>query len=226
MDAINECIKLMIERIRSKNGANERFNLYEFKSLETIQERLEYADRRLQKLGEGSSRVAYTLSSRFAMKIASNELGLIQNEEEVAIYKNASSLLKSIITKIHKYDEQKYTWIIADLVRPFKSDKELNIAATGHDDERTRLITLKDITNEYITNKSPELLQKLYKLRKNNEITFDDIDGYMQWGKAADGRIVLVDYGYSQRTDDAYERCMPSTDRVPSTNVCVDARYI
>ena len=91
---LREYLSLVLERIKSGRGSAEekervgKFDLNRFKGLSNAAEMLEYADKRLQKLGEGTARAAFVLTGRHVLKVALNAKGLAQNEAELAVYTN------------------------------------------------------------------------------------------------------------------------------------------
>lgn len=121
------------------------FNIREFESLLNGKENLptvekakilrDYIESKgLQKVGEGSSRTAYVLSSRFALKLAGSfktqfvekytEAGAAQNQQEFNTWNNAPPAVKAVIPEAYKLEPTDNLWLIADLVRPLKSVEE------------------------------------------------------------------------------------------------------
>jgi len=120
------------------------FNIREFESLLNGKDNLptvekakilrDYVESKgLQKVGEGSSRTAYVLSSRFALKLAGSfksqyvekytEAGAAQNQQEFNTWRDAPPAVKAVIPESYKL-EPNGLWLIADLVRPLKNVEE------------------------------------------------------------------------------------------------------
>ena len=58
------------------------FNIDEFKSLTSFAKRVEYCNKRLNFLGQGSSRRVYMIDDEKCLKLAKNRKGIAQNEAE------------------------------------------------------------------------------------------------------------------------------------------------
>ena len=112
-------------------GDTKKFNIREFKKIQDPLDARIYAHRRLQPLGQGSSRAVYVYSPKYALKIATNEAGLYQNE------------LESSISSSHEYDDitarvidsaPNNIWLISELVSPISFLHEEGF----HDDFREK----------------------------------------------------------------------------------------
>ena len=66
----------------------------------------------------GSSRDVYDYNDNYVLKIAKNDKGINQNKKEVEILSKINSPL---ITKLKKYDEKKYKYIVVEKVNDFKN---------------------------------------------------------------------------------------------------------
>ena len=95
--------------IESTPAATLPFDLGEFKGLETIEQRLNYAKERLKRVGTGSARVVFDLNFpndiRKAIKIAKNLKGLIQNKQECDVSDKAAPEQKTLLSQIIACDE-------------------------------------------------------------------------------------------------------------------------
>lgn len=196
-NTLKKYVQLVVERIRSQS-----FNLNSFKKM-SGEEALEYARKNLSKLGQGSSREVYVLTSDRVLKIAKNEKGNAQNEQEIDVFTNP--LTKPIMTKILDYDKN-FNWIICDLVNPFKDDPEIE-KALGIGLNDTNLLfpefvfTVLDSTEREYRKYVPDHLMPMAKAIKSvafeNDLIAADLAKASSWGQDSDGRIVLLDYGYS-----------------------------
>jgi hypothetical protein len=201
-------VSLLVEKVRSKKGTSkgawgDRFSMQKFKSLGSSQEMLEYADNFLDRMGQGSARAAYVYSSRFALKVALNDKGTAQNQAEVDVYTNPQT--KHVVTGIHGSDPE-YRWIISDLVEPMRSAQEFE-QLTGI--KWTRYM-------EYITNAikhgtndpgAPPFVKSVIQTIRSNSLGRGDLasdDSYEHYGKTPDGRVVILDYGFTREVFDKH----------------------
>jgi hypothetical protein len=151
------------------------------------------------------------LSSKRALKIALHEFGRLQNEREL------NSRPSEFITKVFDHDP-KHEWIVTELVRPCESMDEvedfLGLRRRSMHDFMTTMVGRRqkgalygerespqsDVTRAWIDHFSSgerkDVLQRFVEFIFNSRSqTFVDVAASVQWGKAPDGRIVLLDYG-------------------------------
>lgn len=206
-DLLQEYVSLLIERIRTQKGQKgplgEKFDLKHFKSLDTINTMLEYAKRFLEPLGEGSSRKAFLLSSKYALKIAINKKGLAQNEQEVDVFTNPKS--KAVVAKIYDAANE-HQWVISDLVRPLGSQDEFTqqtgIKWADFEEDMNDFVKRKGaITQDDLQMMNPKeaaFIQAVVATARASNLLVGDLKEFSHWGKTPDGRIVLLDYGFSE----------------------------
>lgn len=200
----------MFEKIRStKDMAHGRlgnkFDLKKFKSLEAINLMVRYADTFLEQLGKGSSRMAFLYSSKYALKIAINEKGLAQNEAEVDVATNPKS--KLVIAKIYSADPE-YKWVISDLVKPIKSEKEFeSLTGTQWEDFLDALYFA--IHGEGEEKKNSAFTDAVIATAKTNKLLTGDLKSIEHWGKTPSGRAVLLDYGFTRGVADVHYKKEP-----------------
>lgn len=205
---LREWISLIVEKIRTDKGGKgkfgDKFNLNKFKTLDGIHIMLEYAGSFLELLGEGSSRKAFLLSGKYVLKIALNEKGIAQNQAELDVFTNPQS--QQVVAKVYAYDP-KYQWLISDLVKPIDNVEEFQ-QLSGTDWR-----TFCDDVNRGMRNQSVEpndskfvkavvntaLKNNMLRgdiVQQNHSISpTDDVLGH--WGKTPNGRLVLLDYGFT-----------------------------
>ena len=202
---LREYVKLVTEVYKGN------FNFEHFKSLRDCYEMVNYADKFLTMVDEGSSRRAYILSSRYALKVALDHRGIAQNETELAVYTNPKT--QPCLTKMHACDD-KYRWIIVDLVKPIKLRGEFK-ALTGMSWEafcgaiRKVMYDIDDLEQERLRQErgiksvdvNDPFFMAVIATMKANDLLVDDISQIQQWGKTSDGRCVILDYGC---TNDVY----------------------
>jgi len=218
--------RLLLREIYSRelslDEARKHLNLNDFKSLRSPDEQTRYLATHGTLLGAGSSRRVYLISSSRVLKMAQRgadnsfyseryELGRAQNEAEVELFTNPS--VKPFLAKIYDFDPS-YTWLISELVRPLKNTREFT-ELTGV--EWRDFVTLCDSGREQASRHKEEVNGLVNEKYKDNKfvqnfmelITKTDIDPYdfqgtNQLGKTNDGRLVLLDYGFSKSVVSRY----------------------
>lgn len=192
------------------------FNMRAFKALSkgpfardvSLDTFLDYAEMHLKEIGKGTARVAFVYSSRLVLKVALNAAGIAQNETEVSVYTSTSA--KKLVTQIHDFDDD-YRWIIAEIVRPVYNKRELyDMVGIKFGIKYGMKITFRDVVRaaaeddrEYVTfdmdeptkHKVLQFMEDLHELMIENDLEPGDIEVPEHWGKTADGRLVLLDYG-------------------------------
>lgn len=192
---LKEYVRLLTEKIRSqKSASGKKFELPRFKSLEDVNMMNRYAESFLDKLGQGSSRAAYQLTSRYVLKIAINDKGIAQNEAELDVYTNPQT--KSITSKIHSADQQ-HRWVIADVVRPFKNAVDFE-KTTGSKWPNFVTTVRTAVKNGKLAQDAPDFIKAVVATVRNNKLGIGDIINVEHWGKTPDGRTVLLDYGFTE----------------------------
>ena len=129
LNEVKKAFKEVQEKEEKKASSGFDFNF--FKTLGTIPARLNYAKKFLEQLGAGlgTSRETFKLSANRVLKIAKNEAGVAQTEAELEFIRNNS--IPRNFTTIEEFDP-KGNWIVAELVKPFESEREFAIE-TGID---------------------------------------------------------------------------------------------
>lgn len=196
---LREYVTLTLEKIRTKKGQKgimgDKFDLKRFQSLPDQRSMLAYANKFLEKLGQGSSRAAFLLSGKYVLKIALNEKGLAQNNAELDVFTNPKS--QPIVAKVYRADEDN-RWIISDLVRPLTDPDEFaKLTGTDWDDFAK---TIKDHLSKKGTKTIPPdgFTQTVINNAKTNKMLVGDIEEIGHWGKTPDNRCVLLDYGFTE----------------------------
>jgi hypothetical protein len=190
-----------------------RFNIATFKHLidkKDLTTGRKYAHKHLDKLGIGSSRAGFLLTSQKVLKVALDERGMAQNEAEVNLYTNP--LTKPVITKIYDFDSE-YQWIVCELVDNFDTDdqfrKAIGMVPQNISGFRIDTIMRKLGETDHNSDEFNELVEKFdegtnpnfreFMLGLNVLMTkfgLPSFDMYDQhFGRTIDGRIVLLDYG-------------------------------
>lgn len=185
------------------------FNISKLKSLSSFKDRYLYCKSYLQQISSGTSRYVFKLNSDCVLKLAKNNKGLAQNEQEVNTYNEAAITgYKELLAPIIKYDESNYSYIIMKLAKKCTPSLFYNLTGIKIQDMSNLLLYFKYGSNKiYI---SPELLDII----KNNDffaiissymedykVPFGDLSRISSYG-VIDNKIVLVDYGL---TEDIYD---------------------
>jgi hypothetical protein len=189
------------------------FNFATFKRFEDQFDAYNYACETLKFLGKGSGRVAYAYSSGKVLKLAMNEKGFAQNEVEISVY--AQRETRNIIAKIYEHDTD-MMWVLAELVRPIRDRQEFLehicsqivpirfFPVTGGEYEHMphMLDVITDILRDRRTTIDtlgidPAFAQSMRAVVLENNLDSSDIETPRAWGKTSDGRLVLLDYGFS-----------------------------
>lgn len=217
----------------------KKFDLKIFDKIKDPTEAGLYAHRRLQLLGQGSSRAAYVYNSKLCLKIAMNPAGVHQNLTEIGISKIGK--YNEIIAKVVRHSNDG-RWLLSELVVPFEIkdyDDEVDFIASEKEFEDKAKVPFRimmrgisegvpekyhpyfsedqykfekmntefDTYEDYIKNKPMEEIERKVELAKEliNKIGVKASDIWVpyQWGRTADGRIVLLDYGF---TDAVYKQ--------------------
>jgi hypothetical protein len=216
----------------------KKFDIEHFSSITNPMEARLYAHRRLQMLGQGSSRAVYVYSPKYALKIATNPAGIAQNRLEHNI--SEDSKYNEIIAKVINADPD-YKWVISELVNPIYyvdsddyneeikekeefakySPAEFDTLMQGIDSKYSpaylpgsgykafpqyRKIIKKHPKSEEIKRKV-KLVQELIN---DWGLNFSDIAVPSNWGRTADGRVVILDFGYDEGIrKDFYSKSQP-----------------
>lgn len=81
------------------------FNMDEFKSLTSFQKRIEYCKQRLRRLGAGTSRIVYEIDDEKVLKLAKNNKGIAQNQEEIKLGTDYYTKSLGCFTEVYDYDD-------------------------------------------------------------------------------------------------------------------------
>lgn len=191
--SLREYIGLLLE-VRGKG-----FDWAKFKSTHPVTAMIAYANEHLQPLGEGSARAVFVYDSRYALKIAKNANGGIQNKKEISVASDPASA--GVVAKIAQHD-QGNIWILSELVRPIKGALEFHQILDG---DMNFYAFMKNAQagdfDEIPEGKMRDLAINLSNVVKKHKLAWYDVDEPDHWGKTADGRVVLLDSGEELRND-------------------------
>lgn len=216
MSTLKTYIKLVVEQ-QLNEIYSKTFDLNKFKTIDISPDEneiklywklTEYAQNTLKFLGIGSARQVFLLSSSKCLKIAINEKGVAQNKIEVNLYTKTKH--KNILAKIYDCDK-KYNWVISELVRPINSQEFKTLThcyITTIVYAALALIKNKPIQfgfdNEQDVETQMPMIKDLSGIIKAHDLMYQEFDKEHAWGKTSDGRIVLLDYGITNKVYDKY----------------------
>jgi len=198
------------------------FNLNYFKKLPTNTAKMNYAKGILPHMGEGSARTVYAASGDKVLKIAMNQKGIAQNKAEVDVFLEMDRAgFGNAVAKAIDYDP-KYHWVLSEAVQPFDrgppAEKAFekgtgipfsffgfllrNIRETPVKDiesisKNYRLSWDERIKLEDIAKNPPLILRALEYAMNHLNLVISDLTHVSHYGKTADGRVVLLDYGFT-----------------------------
>jgi len=180
-----------------------RFEFNEFKKLPKLVSMIEYADSRLEYLGQGSARTVFRFTGTKVLKLANTlTKGVSQNKAEVDIYTNPKTA--SITTKIFDYDP-KFRWLVSEIVRPFTDEDDFGQIA-GVSWRAFEEMLYQRRMPEGWDDVDPEILRLMHAALTlgNVGLVEGDLTVLKHWGKTADGRVVVLDYGYTEKVQQSY----------------------
>lgn len=192
---------VLLEKLRSSG----KFDFQAWKNLPPEQQ-FQELQANFQALGEGSSRKAFTLSSRFALKYAINSKGIGQNQTEVKFALNKE--MQPAVALVQDY-AQNGQWVMSQLVRALKSWSEFE-SIKGYPNSVLGLAMEHQWEPEDIAS-APGITPDQVKAAQNDLAFLNAVSGLVRaglvpgdmkfhdhWGKTPDNRIVLLDYGFDK----------------------------
>lgn len=197
---------------------NEGISFNKLKSM-SFEEVKQYANTHLQTVGVGSSRKAYRLNSRFVLKLGIvrynrdeedvPHTGIAQNKREFEARHDAPDLLPIV----HEHADD-FSWIISDLVRPLKNKEEFcHLAGVNvpewmkASDVMSAIVGWKPsihLRDKFKIN--PQLTSQIDKIRQSTNLSSEELENIEQWGKSANGRLVLLDNGFDSEIHNNHYR--------------------
>lgn len=184
-------------------------------------------------LGSGSSRSAFILSPKRALKIANNNAGIAQNQAELDVARD----YQDYVPNIYGADENG-KWLIVDIVRQLKSEEEfqevsgfflhdildimrmsetlgLNVMNMGMEDAQVLEEYIPDMPAQQILNVvKNDWVLGLYEMIANKDLAHGDIALFGHWGLTASGRLVMLDTGL---TSDVWHQHYDTKDGKPES---------
>jgi hypothetical protein len=208
MNLLKHYISLALNE--NDSSLDEGFNFSKFKKIDDNQSMLTYANLNLQEIGEGSSRKVYIFSGTKVLKVATCEAGLAQNETEVSIFTDPETA--PIVAKIFDMDRH-YFWLTSELTRPLRTtvqfEKLAGLREKGQLDIDEFTFAASRGMFEFIESKYDEVrvmnfARSIHALVRKYGLLAGDLGKVDSWGVTPDGRLVLIDYGFSQTVKNRY----------------------
>ncbi len=191
--------KLLRESMEVMDEATypESFNMEEFKRLPTFKDRIKYAKERLEKLGEGSSRIVYKIDDVTVLKLAKNKKGVAQNKLEIEYSKD--SYLQNIVAEVYESMDNG-NWLEMELAVKLKETTFKNIVGVSFKDYVSAL------RYYYFTNIKPSKFggyskPENYKELWENEFAYDMFNFVGNYGIPVGDLSRLSTYGIVKRDD-------------------------
>ena len=122
-------------KILTENYLEEEYpltwNAEEFAKLSSFNQRVQYAERNLQRISSGSSRIVYKIDDTKVLKLAKNKKGIAQNEVEIDFSKDY--MWDGIVAEIFNYDPNNL-WLEMELARKLTANEFKNITGLTFED--------------------------------------------------------------------------------------------
>lgn len=190
-----------------------KFNPKSLSNIPNLHDRISVLNNKLPVLGRGSSRKVFKLDSKKVIKMAINEAGIAQNNAELDVITNPK--IKPIFAKIFDYDRGKETtWLVCELVRPLTYEDFAEMTGYYWSESMAPFLMeldlyarksfndfiLENFENEQHIYFSNPLYRDIFYAVKYGDLVANDLRKIGQWGKTANGRIVILDYGLDEAT--------------------------
>lgn len=159
-----------------------KFNVRQFKKLQSLEGIIDYARISLPLLGEGSGRMAFAYSGGKVLKIGINAKGLAQNAAEKAIWDNTEARTAMAAIYDAGIVDGKVAWLISQIARQLKNQEEF-LALTGFHFE-----TFVEITKEFARSNAKSNFEQVtgqiaseFSKRLQHMVTMQDTDNIAYW---------------------------------------------
>lgn len=176
--------------------------LKNLEKLETHAARKKYAERNLEHLSSGSSRIVYLTPGKTVLKLAGNDRGIAQNKAEAS--HNKSKYINKILGH-----SKKYVWVEVDYLDKITTKEFKKMTGLDFDDFGNAIrYGLKAISGN--TDKQPknfkeveksEIYKEMKKIGLKCKLMGGDLARISSWG-TKNGNPVLIDAGL---TKDVFE---------------------
>lgn len=190
----------------------ETFDIREIDKFVSIDKKLEYAKKRFEQIGEGSSRVVFNLKNGYVLKLAKNMKGIYQNLSETEPALN--SMYPDLIARIKKYDQdsENIYWIISQKAEEMTEESFQKLTNISFKDFRNTIKTYSDFMKNKITIVPDEveailntnkITSQVKDLMEEFELTAGDLTKLSSWG-IINNKPKLIDVGLTRTLYNAY----------------------
>jgi hypothetical protein len=211
---------------RLKSDVRAKFELSKFARVVGLEEQLEFLRTTGMFVGAGSSRIVFAVSPKKVVKLAGGwdeasgappssryvQAGRAQNKVEYEAYKTASPEERMLLPVVYEAGPN-YAWIMCELVRPLRSDDELRAMLYLSTEQYAKFMDVigygRKSFEEFVASLGGEahkVFDRLAKLAEKLDLHIGDMSTIDQWGKTADGRLVLLDTGATEEVMRSYYR--------------------
>lgn len=179
--------------------------LKNIEDLETYNARKKYAEKNLEHLSSGSSRITYLTPEKTVVKMASNDKGIAQNKVE-ANPKMTSKYLNEILRHAKNYAWIETYFLDKITEKEFEKMTDTNFRDFG-DAISYGLKKISDSSAEKPDNfdkiSKSDIYKEIEEIGKKFHLLPGDLSRISSWG-CKDGRPVLIDAGLSREVYEEY----------------------
>ena len=177
--------------------------------MSSIKKRLIYANKKLKKLGSGTSRIVFQLPNdkTKVIKIAKNLKGLAQNKAEIGISNHHGS---EMVAKVFDHDP-KFSWLESEYAIPLTKSETSFKNAVGFRFDEFAVNLEKSFNSVFSFDQNPDIVNSEFfketvKTISMYDLSHADIKRKSSWGTVVrNGKLVpvIIDYGL---TGDVYDQ--------------------
>jgi GNAT superfamily N-acetyltransferase len=198
--------------IWSMNENTGKFNVLEFKNLNSFAARIRYAQQHLNRIASGSARIVYEIDPTKVLKLAKNPKGIAQNEVEISMGMH-DYYAKQYVTEVFEADEENNTWLIAEKAKKLTPSRFYQITGVKIQ-EFAQWLNYTYFSNKGGRHKPPNVSKERDEVLWENEFASGILDLMINYNLPAGdlGRIssygevmrngnpdvVLTDYGLTE----------------------------
>lgn len=190
------------------------FNMENFKSLFSFNQRVKYCENNLKRISSGSGRIVYMVDNEKVLKLAKNSKGVAQCEVEIE-YRQYHDIADVVARTFDAHPES--LWVEMELAKKLTVSDFKRIVGFNFNEFADAIKYYAHVSNGrgYNQNKQPENYEKMWE----NEFIYDifsfignyglknvgDLTRFNSYGvvkRDNEDTIVVIDYGL---TDDVYD---------------------
>jgi hypothetical protein len=199
----------------TEDDMNEPFKLERFKDLNSFAARKRYADKHLEFIGVGSGRRVYGIDDKKVLKLALNNKGVAQNQNEKEM--SLDSYVNDILAKAIDWDGN-HLWLVSERVKRTTPNRFKQITGVDIKDMGLFLRNYDQLKwgKKKLIDQSKEMEEEMYEnefvgevisLMDNWDVSAGDFDRVSSFGEIDRGsgtEIVISDYGLTKDTFDTH----------------------